>query len=1110
VPNETRYKWHEVLLDNQADRSIVHPKLLNNLRPADAVVTGITGDSIPVTEAGDLYGFFECLASDKTGVSVLSFAEVEAKYEITYKRKRCFIVHLPGRDLVFRRKRNMYVANMSDWRGSVSEKSHVNVTVASELERNFTPSEVKRARGAVEFMRNAGAVSERDAVNLLSDGNITGVDLTAQDVRNASKMYGKSTEFYRGKMTQRAVNKTPIDPSLKDYDHVNQVMTSDVMHVGGKQFLLSLLHPLDLLEKLTADALISAFQGQVDTVASRGFRVRVIHMDPQPGHGSYNGSVTGVEFDIQGAGDHSDKIDQKIRRVKELVRSVISGLPWNLPKVLIDDVIFFAVNRLNMRCAQSSSHGVAAPRVKFTGRKPSFKKEFSISFGDYLECYKPGVKSNDALKERSDPCLALYPTGNASGSWVVYNFKTRRRVRRTNWRKMITTQLVINAVNQLLADEENGIEIVAALDDEVPDECDTGPVRQSAKGSPPSAALDTGVLPHHVIEQVNENVYDDMPELVESNSSGDDSGTDDEDEDEDGEPATLVSESDSDDEHDHVQPIARKRSSSRVANGVHKPDRYQAHHMSVKKGMSEYGQAARDAVESELKQLFVDKKAMSPVQRKNLSADQRKRVIRSFMFLKAKFDGMGKFEKIKARLVANGSQQDARPKSETAFPTVAMDSMLMCLSIAAKEGRQLATADIGGAYLNAKMEDEDEVYMELDTLLAEIVRTFLPSVETFIDDHGKLTVKLDKALYGCVQSALLWYQTLTDFLLSLGLTPNKCDKCVWNIDKDGMQLTVMLYVDDLLITCKSKEVIDWFLNEVEREFKDLKTHRSEDLSYLGMHMKWGTANGGRVTVSMAAFIKTMLEESNVTGGATSPADNDIFDLDESALLSDSERKEFHTVVAKLLYVAHRTRPDIMLAVSFLTTRVSKATVLDQKKLTRVLKYLNATADFALVLSGVGDKLEIAIDAAFALHDDGNSHSGALVTLYGDTVLAKSSKQKIVTRDSTEAELVALSDKILLSVRCHEFLLEQGVDIEVPTALQDNTSTISLVTIGGGKYRNKYMRVRQQWVLRMVQDGDIKVLQVGTGQMFADGLTKPLQGNLGRYMASRMLNGNGSA
>ena len=43
---------------------------------------------------------------------------------------------------------------------------------------------------------------------------------------------------------------------------------------------------------------------------------------------SIHGAIADVEFNIGGAGDHADKIDQKIRRVKELIRSVHSGLRY--------------------------------------------------------------------------------------------------------------------------------------------------------------------------------------------------------------------------------------------------------------------------------------------------------------------------------------------------------------------------------------------------------------------------------------------------------------------------------------------------------------------------------------------------------------------------------------------------------------------------------------------------------------------------------------------------------------------------------------------------------------------------------------------------------------
>ena len=62
-----------------------------------------------------------------------------------------------------------------------------------------------------------------------------------------------------------------------------------------------------------------------------------------------------------------------------------------------------------------------------------------------------------------------------------------------------------------------------------------------------------------------------------------------------------------------------------------------------------------------------------------------------------------------------------------------------------------------------------------------------------------------------------------------------------------------------------------------------------------------------------------------------------------------------------------------------------------------------------------------VNAAFGCHVDGKSHTGLVVMLGGANVLCKSSKQKIVTKDSTEAELVGLSDQIQCVMLCAKFL-----------------------------------------------------------------------------------------
>jgi hypothetical protein len=129
---------------------------------------------------------------------------------------------------------------------------------------------------------------------------------------------------------------------------------------------------------------------------------------------------------------------------------------------------------------------------------------------------------------------------------------------------------------------------------------------------------------------------------------------------------------------------------------------------------------------------------------------------------------------------------------------------------------------------------------------------------------------------------------------------------------------------------------------------------------------------------------------------------------------------------------------------------------------RVLKYLNVNRDERLVLVPDSDLGVLGyVEASLCTRDvDAKGHTGLIVCVGGVPVLFQSSKHKIVTKDSTESELVGVSDKHLTVVQCYDFMSEQGYGEIVPIILQENTSTISLITKGGGRYRNKYFRVRQ--------------------------------------------------
>jgi hypothetical protein len=139
--------------------------------------------------------------------------------------------------------------------------------------------------------------------------------------------------------------------------------------------------------------------------------------------------------------------------------------------------------------------------------------------------------------------------------------------------------------------------------------------------------------------------------------------------------------------------------------------------------------------------------------------------------------------------------------------------------------------------------------------------------------------------------------------------------------------------------------------------------------------------------------------------------------------------QFHTFVAKGLFLCKRARSDIQPAIAFLTTSVKEPNQGDWFKLKKMLGYLKSTQDEVMVLeaddSGI---ITWYVDAAFGVNHDFRSHSGATMSLGKGSIFSSSTKQKINCRRSTEAELVAMDDIVAKVLWTKQFLEYQGYKI----------------------------------------------------------------------------------
>jgi len=251
------------------------------------------------------------------------------------------------------------------------------------------------------------------------------------------------------------------------------------------------------------------------------------------------------------------------------------------------------------------------------------------------------------------------------------------------------------------------------------------------------------------------------------------------------------------------------------------------------------------------------------------------------------------------------------------------------------------------------------------------------------------------------------------------------------------------------------------------------------------------------------FIKIKMEDyiesiwfhahEDLKGGAfKTPAAAHLFQIDENGVkLTDDLAEIFHRVVAQLLFLTQRARPDIGTAVSFLMTRVREPDTDDWKKLRRCLSYLHSTKELFLRLGCNGEGIaRWYIDAAYGVHPTMHSHTGGTLTLGNGSIISSSRKQKLVTRSSTEAELVAVHDILPGVIWTRNFLKAQGYNITENMIMQDNKSTILLETNG-------------RWSAGR-NSRDVKIEYCPTEDMWADFHSKPQQGGLFKRMRSYIM------
>ena len=136
-----------------------------------------------------------------------------------------------------------------------------------------------------------------------------------------------------------------------------------------------------------------------------------------------------------------------------------------------------------------------------------------------------------------------------------------------------------------------------------------------------------------------------------------------------------------------------------------------------------------------------------------------------------------------------------------------------------------------------------------------------------------------------------------------------------------------------------------------------------------------------------------------------------------------------------------------------------------------------------------------------------SHTGATMSMGKGCPISISSKQKINTRSSTEAEIVGVNDAMYLVLWVRHFLEEQGYILKDNIVYQDNQSSMKLEINGrrSSTKNTRHMEIRYFFVTDNIKRGKLSIKYCPTDDMLGDYFTKPQQGSKMRRSRERILN-----
>ncbi|KAI3509130.1 hypothetical protein L1887_24156 [Cichorium endivia] len=443
---------------------------------------------------------------------------------------------------------------------------------------------------------------------------------------------------------------------------------------------------------------------------------------------------------------------------------------------------------------------------------------------------------------------------------------------------------------------------------------------------------------------------------------------------------------------------------------------------------------------------------------------------------KTKLNEKGEIDKYKARLVVKGYKQKYGVDFNEVFaPVIRLETIRLVLALAAQQGWEVHQMDVKSAFLNGFL--NEEVYVDQ------------PQGYIKRGQEGKVC-KLKKALYGLRQAPRAWYSRIDEYFTKHGFVKCAHEHTLYTKEQKDDIIIVCLYVDDLVFTSGSFEMIEEFKNEMKVDFE------MTDLGllhyFLGIEVK---QEKNRISISQQRYAENLLTRFNMKD-ATPISTPMEFGL---KLSKESSEENFNpsiyrSLVGSLMYLT-ATRPDITFSVSMISRFMEVPKVDHWEAGKRILRFVKGTINHGITYTKCDKQSLIGFsDSDFGGNkDDSKSTSGYIFNIGSGAISWQSKKQNVVALSSAEAEYISLSLAGCQALWLRSILNDLKWTQVVPTKLYcDNRSAIALTRNPVFHGKSKHIRVKYHFIRDLVANNEVVIEFCSTNEQLADTFTKALQ------------------